>query len=270
MNLNVKDFVFEEPVRQELRGLDRYYYTQKLKYQGKDLLLPTNWFTSRGMRESFEKKTEIYVPITPEMFCLLKEIEAHAIAVGMKVPAELLPSGNASRESLFKPLPEKQGYYIKVNHDALHFDKLCKPMAAERNRFGEYRVIIHVKGLYIGYHPSAKVVSLQLRVAQTQFIPKISPCLFSSLPLNLQFETANQPQAVCLNVPQTPQPTSQTVSLASNNTATINKRGRKPKLQRQNAMVENQVEEQQQQAEQRKMDGLPSDFFSDLDLSTLG
>ena len=257
--------MFEEPVRQELRGLDRYYYTQNLKYQGKDLLLPTNWFTSRGMRENFEKKTEIYVPITPELYCLLKEIETHAISAGMKVPVEFLPNANTSRESLFKRLPEKEGLYIKVNHDAVHFDKLCKPMSIEPNRFGEYRAVIHVKGLYLGYHPSGKVASLQLRIVQTQYIPKPTFCLFNNLPLNLQMETENEPQGICVSVPQTPKPTSETVSLVSNNAATVSKRGRKPKLQRQNAMIENQP----QQAEQRKMDNLPSDFFTDLDLSTL-
>ena len=262
----MKDFEFEEPVRQELHGVDRYYYTQNLKYQGKDLLLPTHWFTSRGLRESFERKTEIYVPITPEMLSLLRQIEAHAIAVGMKVPVELQPNENVSRESLFKHLPEKQGYFIKVIHDATHFDKLCNPMSIEPNRFGQYRVMIHVKGLYLGYHPSGKVASLQLRVQQTQYIPKIVPCLFSSLPINLQLET--EAQGVCVNVPQTPQPTSEPMSLASNNAATMlppKKKGRKPKLQRQNAMVENQ----EQQSERRKMESLPSDFFTDLDLTAL-
>ena len=63
-------------------------------------------------------------------------------------------------------------------------------------------------------------------------------------------------------VPETPQPGIGPMSLTQPTQPT--KKGRKPKLQRQNAVMDTN-----QNQEQPRLESLPADFFNDLDLSAL-
>ena len=246
------------PVRNELPNLNRFYFTQDLKYHNEDVFLTTNWFNSSGLKESIDKKMEMLVPMSGENLAVLKSIEETAMRDGLKLPVEFQTSHGI--EAIYKRLPAKPNLYIKLHPDASCFDKNCRPIKHDALRMGDFRVIIHVKGLYIGYHPTGKLVSMQLRIAQIQNIPRIPHCMFTPISSATLNNTYQQPTAPVFNVPETPQPGVEAVSLAPNN-----KKGRKPKLQRQNAVVEAKI----QQQEHRKMESIPADFFNDLDLSAL-
>ena len=213
------------------------------------------------MKESFDKKFEILVPIPDEYMRLLTNIENLAINEGLKLPVEF--QTNVGHEEVFKRLPIRANLYIKVNHDVACFDKNCKPIKMEAMTTGDYRVVIHVKGLYIGTHSNGKLVSLQLRICQIQNLSKVPVCMFTCVP-SWPMSGSQKRQMVSTNismpVPETPQPG---VEAAPLNVPT--KKGRKPKLQRQNAVVESRI----QQEEHRQMETLPPDFFHDIDLNTL-
>ena len=245
---------FEAPVRHELRDGSRCYYTQDLKFQGGELLVQTEWFQSSGVKDGLESyKKEMLVPISNELRQLLKEIETLAIDEGLRLPAEFggyqKPPSNAN---IFKhlPLTDREKLFVKLNYDAVGFDKYCKPFAFDKMQTGQFRAVIHVKGLYIGNHPAndGKLASLQMRITQIQNDPKSVQCLFKGNNSTLA--------STFSAVPQTPQPAVEPVPLTQ-----PAKKGRKPKLQRQNAVTDaNQNQE---------LSRLPPDFFNDLDLSAL-
>ena len=251
---NPKDLQFEGAVRHDLSGRSRSYHTQTLKYHSQDLFLTSDWFNCLGVKENFDKKLEMLVPISSENSNILKGIEDLAIAEGLKFPIEL--QTNITNEQFFKRLPCTPNLYIKLDHDVVCFDKDCNVINLDALSRGDFRVIIHVKGLYLGQHSNGKLASLQLRIVQIQNIPRTPQCMFVGIPI----PNVNQQTAVNFVVPETPPPTSNQTNLL----APV-KKGRKPKLQRQNTISDARI----QQQEHNKMEALPSDFFNDLDLSAL-
>ena len=260
--MSYADINFEAPVRTDLESVGRHYYTQAVKHHNADFCLVTDWFESHGVKEAFDKKLEMTVQFTKDNLDLLKNLEDMAIKSGLKLPAEFQSS--VPVEQIFKRLPlNKPRLFVKLNHDAVLFDKLCSPMQLSMNMFGDYRVIVHVKGLYIGPHQNNKLASLQLRISQLQFVPKKPQCMFN-LVSGLTF--ANAPGAtipVTANI-QNPEITPESAVPAQA------KKGRKPKLQRQNAMNENvqrmsvSNESQVQQLDQHRMQSLSEEFFNDF------
>ena len=249
-----KDLKFEDPIRTDLQG--RHYYTQALKHEQGNICLMTDWFESGGAR-MFDKKLQMNVTFTKENLELIKYLEDFAINRGLKLPVEY--QINVPIEHVFKRLPlNKPNLIVKIDFDGVCFDKTCSQMQLLPELFGDYRVIVQVKGLYIGPHSNDKLVSLQLRIVQLQFVPKKRACMFSfasSLTFGNLPNAMTSPALVNSQVPQTPQPASEvTAPLAAN------KKGRKPKLQRQNAVVEQQVHP----AEHHALESMPPDFFTDI------
>lgn len=241
-----------------LFNLNRHYYTQSLKCNGKDLFLQTDWFNCPGIKETIDNKKEILVTLTPEVCQVLKNIEAQAKCNGVKLPMEYQSVANTD---FFKPLPERTNFFMKLKYDTICFDQQGAPLKFEQLGIGDYRAVIHVKGLYIGHHPSGKTVSLQLRIAQLQYIARTPTCMFGSVP---SFTLAPPPpsfnsktvmsEQVPINVQQNVQPAA--------------KKGRKPtKLQRQNAFNEMKI----QQEEHRNMESIPAEFFREamMDVTNL-
>ena len=156
-----KVFYFEEPVRHDLQSLNRFYYTQALKVHGQNFYASSDWFTCAGVKESFDKKKEILVSLQKELAAQLKNIENFAIAEGLKLPVEF--QSMQSNAEIFKRHPERDNLYIRLNYDVACFDKMCKPLPLDHMVHGDYRVMIHFKGLYIGNHPSSgKLASLHV------------------------------------------------------------------------------------------------------------
>lgn len=247
LTLNFSDLKFEEPIHHELPLVGRHYYTQALKYKGSDLLATSDWFRSDGFKYSIDKKPELLVKLFPNTNLMLKGIEDVAIET-VKLPAEYQHSGPI--EPVFKRMPDITNRYVKINYDAAIFNKVRLPIKKEELSYGDYRVMLHVKGIYIGAHGyGGKLASLQVRICQIQFIPIAIQCLFPNI---AQQAAVQKPSN---NAPETPQP-----DVTANLTT---KKTRRPKLQRQNAMIENR-----QQQKQENLQSLPSEFFADLDEDT--
>ena len=278
-NLNLNNLKFEEPVCNVLQSLNRHYYTQALKLNDGDLIIPTEWFFANGLKNTIDNKRELKVTITPEFRTNLRSIEEMAIRGGLKLPSDFqTPHTNAE---IFKCLPDHNSLYIKFNYDAACFDRSGQLLKFESLSMGDYRAMIHVKGLYIGYHPSQKLVSLQLRIVQLQYVPRMPQCLFAAVPMPVASPVTpsftSLPISTSRNgMPETPQPgvaaapLNQLAQLAQSvQSAQPSKRGRKPtKLQRQNAVV---IDGKIQAEEHRKVDAIPPDFFHDalMDLTNI-
>ena len=246
-SVNLNDLKFEDPACNELVNLHRHYYTQALKYQGKDLFLQSDWFHSAGLKDSIDRKKEMLVTLTPEVRGVLKNIEDLAIRSGLKLPAEYQHVSHSV--DIFKSLPDRQNFYLKLNYDASAFDKNGQALKFEQLDRGDYRVVIHVKGLYIGFHPSGKLVSLQLRIAQLQHISRPAQSMFAPIPIPTQRDCQQNHMNVTFRVPEVPPQIVEGQQV---------KRGRKPtKMQRQNAMNETRI----QQEEHRQMETIPAEFF---------
>ena len=266
---NVNALSFEEPVCSELRGFDRHYYTQNLKYQGRELRLQTDWFHGSGFNKQnlFNRPNglkELLVTLTPEMRSVLKLIEERAIFHGLQLPSEY--QNNSNNAEIFKILPDRDNLFFKLTYEATCFDHLQQPIKdMDSLSVGDYRAILLVKGLYIGYHSMGKFASLQIRVDQIQYTPRPTPFYFqsSSLPTAMSMIPSSNAilpiSASNKGIPSTPQPMAEPTVVAT--TAAAAKRGRKPvKLQRQNAISEARI---QQEEQQRQLNVLPADFFSD-------
>lgn len=229
--LNANDIRFEAPVAHELSHNQHAYYLQNIKFQGKDLLLTTDWFDSTGVKESFEWKKEIQTSLSPDVVNLIRKIEDFAINGGLVLPKEFESQlGNAD---IFKRLPANGPLHVRVHHNAQFFDQNCVLKKAQDMGFGKYRAIIHVKAIYIG-HTTSKVAQLQLRVMQLQHIPQVPCCLFA--PVSKAEEN---------RVPQNQSTDSVKPDVSQ---TTLKKGSRKPKLQRQNTTIDGTV---------------PSEFFND-------
>ena len=77
-----------------------------------------------------------------------KLVEDEAIRQ-LKIPADL--QNSQSNENVFKRLPAMQYVYAKMNRDAVFFNKYCTVIKREDLNYGEYRVILQVKGLYLDH-----------------------------------------------------------------------------------------------------------------------
>ena len=120
--------------------------------------------------------------------------------------------------------------FLKLNADVACFDKNKQLLNLSQMSYGDYRVIILVKGTYIGIHGnSGKLASLQVRVAQLQFVPISPPCYFSMFTMTPPVEKADNSQVTQSGEVPKEQP--------------VNKKSRRPKLTRQNAMIENRQEQ---------------------------
>lgn len=237
-SLNFNDIKFEAPVRIDLVSANKHYYTQSLKYQGKDLVIPTEWFYSEGISTLYDQN-EILTPISKDILSILRKIEDIAISNGLQLPPGFEDVSNTGH-GLLKPIPEKSNLYLKLARNAVMYDKHCKPIKKADLQMGNYRVAIHVKGLYIGKHSNDKIVSLQLRIIQVQNEANIPQCIFTSLPIPM---TQNDIET-------------KVTSLATKENTGTGKKSRKHKLQRQNALTEPQSEQ--------VMETLSPEFFNEI------
>ena len=254
-NFNLKDIRFEAPVAHELSQSKRVYYLQDIKFQDKDLLFATDWFHGTGPKEGFEKKLEILVTLPPVLVDLLQNIELLAINGGLVIPKEF--ETNLPNADIFKRLPAIPNLYMKLHHEARYFDQNCMPKKAQDMNIGRYRAIIHVKAIYIGHHPSNKLAQLQLRVMQLQHMPQVVGCMFGPMAGGMPHDShpmgIPKPQnvltaeSVMAEVSENVAPADVVMPEAAQSAPKI---GRKPKVQRQNAMVN---------------DAITQEFFTDLE-----
>ena len=277
------NFKFEDPVQHEITSVGSVYHMQKVTSNGQDVLIGSDWFRSDGFKYGIDKKPEMLFKAGGNMRLYLDYIECEAVRQ-LKVPVEVLQEngiandGSVSNENLYRKLYSSQFLYCKLDRDCVIFNSRRDIMKKEDCGYGDYRVILTVKGTYIGRHTQEnKLASLHMRIAQIQYRPVNRTCLFdaasclnrNNLPSPLANSTPNntplpkareqQPQ----QSQQTPnQPVPQTVPNAPKKGG---RRQVKPQLQRQNAMIEIPIQPQQQQ-QQNLPETYSADFFPDLDI----
>ena len=244
VSLNIKLMKFGPVDRHDLTSLGRHYYTQDLMYNNQEWIFTTDSFSSTGIQYGMDKKPERLISTSPYFFRVFKAVEDEATRI-LKFPGEF--QIKHSSEESFKRLLPMSNIYVKLNQDAVFFYTACRPMKKEELGHGNYRVVLHVKGLYIGPHGknASKFASLQLRIKQIQFVAVPVTCLFAVPVAPPQMMAAMPPPP-----PETPQPG-------------VTKKLRRPKLQRQNTVPVS--DDKIQESQQRPMEQFPTDFFSDLD-----
>lgn len=257
--LAISDVKFLDAVRHELSS-NRYYYTQDLKYRGSDLYLTSDWFRSDGLKQSMDRKPEMLVKTDGDLRLMLQCLDAEAKRQ-LRIPAEFASTMYFNNETAYRSMSESGFLFIKLEYSTGFFNKLCQSLKAEELGYGDYRVIIHVKGIYIGPHgQGSKLASLQLRIHQIQYCPVVIQCLFSSSIVSPSIVPQALGSGGNVTVPPTPQP-GQVAAPFSTATAGggAKKSGRRPtklQLQRQNTTTDLD-----------KVAGINAgDFFSNLDL----
>ena len=257
---------FADPEARTLESLGKTYYTQDVTNHGQEIMLCTDWFKSDGVQGGIGGKPEMMFKTTGAVREVLNIIEGEAVRQ-LRVPVEVMREYGINAEvtenkALYKPLFNSEYLFAKLHRDCTIFNTRRELMKREALGYGEYRVVIHVKGLYIGnLNLEGKVASLTVRIYQIQYRPVNVTCLFESAPglmtgnlpkptaQGMQTETAQNSKQ---NIPPTPQAQAST---------TGKKNAKKPgrsSLSRQNAMIEPQ--------QQNPTESMATDFFEDFNI----
>jgi hypothetical protein len=234
--INPAGIRFHEPERQEI-GENRYYYIQLLTYNNENLYIQTDWFESQGLRYISPFKSEMLVAMNLLTKNALAAIQAEAIKQ-LKFPPEYQITEDKKAES-FKTLPLTGGMiFAKCTQATQVFDGKCNMIAKESCKYGKYRVILQPTAIYIGSHgTSKKLASLQLKISQIQYCPVETPCMFEPVT-----HPSQQSEVVYNNKPVGPERVSVQKAVEEIEAAAVEmapkKKPRRPKLQRQNAMID--------------------------------
>ena len=195
--LKLDQIQFEAPIRKEIFSNGNSYYFQDMKYQGEAFHFYSPWFVSEGLKKSIDNKPELLFKLDDDLKSILHIIEEEAIRQ-LKFPSEygIEPSYN---RNFFKCLPTTH-LYAKLSPFATVFDEKRNQIDRSSLKFGEYRIVGHVKGIYIGKHgQSKKYASLQIKVFQIQYKAIEVKCLFddeNSLPLPKNISCDSIPMAM--------------------------------------------------------------------------
>ena len=120
------------------------------------------------------------------------------------------------------------------------FNTQNKLIRRDSLKHGDYRVVSHVRGLYIGIHSEPpKMPSLQIHAVHIQYREVNISCLFDPIPgaNNLRSTSNTKIMKQVLPAPLPPPPPPDAVAGQS----TTPKKSRKPRLQRWNALSKRQI-----------------------------
>lgn len=243
--LDVSKIKLSVPFRHSLNQGSETFFTQPLSYDGNELYMISPWFKSSGVSYSniFEKsKPEMLVRLSKDMKKAFTDIENEAIKQ-FYIPSDFIVPTGTTKESLFKYIPDVNNLFVKLSPECMIYDTSFKNINKKDLSFGNYRVVLHVVGVYIGNMQQCrgKMASLTVRISQIQFVPIHNPCLFqqgNQNVLNFDTESANV-APVAADVPTA----TAIVDAPSEKPTKATRRPRRPKLQRQNAIeVDNDVD----------------------------
>ena len=268
------NFIFSEPKAHIIENQNKTYYMQDLTFNNSEVQLATDWFTSDGPRAGLDNKSEMLYVINENVRSTLQQIEAAAVQQ-LKVPVVLLQQNNVSpnttNEMLYRPLYGGNSLFSKLHRNCVYFNNRALPIEKQDLGFGEYKVLIRVTGIYIGYHSQEKkLASLHIRIHQIQYRELNVPCLLNQssgliIP-NSQNLTpmAQAPQIVNMNTQPPPaiQPQHQPSTSAGKKSS---RKQTKPVLQRQNAMEDMSSMMQAANVPSGNMD----EFFANLNVEML-
>ena len=251
---------FAEPISQIIESNGKKYYMQLATNNGQDIMICSDWFRSDGMKAGIDKKPEMLLKTGGRLREVLNVIEAEAVKQ-LHIPSELvsqfgLTATQLDGKTFYKPVHNGEYMYIKLHRDCAFFNAKREVMKKCDVGYGEYRVVIHVKGLYIGQNENGPTASLHLRIFQVQYRDVNVTCLFETsagLLTNASQPNTQNPQNM---PPETPSanPPQPTTSGKKNG-----RKGAKATLQRQNGTM---IESQQQVP----LEVLPQDFISEFNI----
>lgn len=244
--MDVAQLKFNEPISHDINDGEKTYYMQDLIYQNQPLYIQSDWFLSDGPKLNDYKKPELLVKIDGQMKSLFQAVE-NAARTQVKYPEAFKFDSTKNKDDFYRKLPEKGAMYCKLDRAVQAFDKNCKLLSANSLAYGKYRVIIHIKGIYIGQHGEQTYLSsLHMKIVQIQYVAEYLPCLFSLTPIVHQGvkEQISSNDKNDKNVPP----------------SKSKKTSRRPRLQRQNAMVDN-IPTAQAAPTSVGMDGLFDDLY---------
>ena len=267
-------FTFGEPLRCELQSLGKAYYLQNLTLDngGLNVLITSDWFQSDGIKTGVNNKAEMMFKTSGIVRSYLNAIEASAIHQ-LKIPIDLVHEHGISNDipapSLYRALSQSEYLYAKLERDCPIFNMKRNIIKKEETGFGEYRILLHVKGLYIGSHSTpGKLASLQMRINQIQYKEASMTCLLEPMAglCRIRMDSASMPLPMPASTP-TPIATSTPTKAAPPTVVpSAPKKARqrqKPMLQRQNAISDSQIINQ---AFTQSSENGASDFFVEMDV----
>ena len=271
---------FSDPIAQTIESNGKKYYMQTVTNDGKDVFICSDWFRSEGIKPGFDKKPELLFKTVGKVRDVLNVIEHEAVRQ-LRMPPELvsnlsLTESQLDVKTIYKPVHSGDVMYAKLHRDCSFFNLKREVIKKTDLEYGEYRVVIHVKGLYIGNHPEKGVTaSLHIRIFQIQYRELNVQCLFDltsgivSSPLS-QSNAQNIPTDAPTPIFQSsypPPPTEQPLTTNTKKTqqpSTTNKKNGRGKskagLMRQNGTATVEA------LQQVPMEALPNDFFADLNV----
>ena len=262
-------FTLSDPVQVELQALSKTYYLQHLSTDNSDhdVLITSDWFRSDGIKTGCNNKAEMMFKTTGVVRHYLNAIEA-AIPQQLKIPVDLLQGHGIPSDcqiaSLYRSLNQSDYLYAKLERECAIFNTKRQVIKREETGFGEYRILLHVKGLYLGSHSTpGKLASLQMRITQIQFREINMTCLLEPMPglCRNQMQMSmpvSAPTPIATSTPNKPPP-----AAVPNAPKKGRQRQQKPTLQRQNALSESQI---QNQILSQALDNASNDFFADMDV----
>lgn len=254
-------FTFGDPIQVDLQSLGKSYYLQHLSTENNahNVLITSDWFRSEGIKSGCNNRAEMLFKTSGVVRHYLNAIEAAAVQQ-LKIPVNLLQEHGISNEcpipNLYRPLNQTENLYAKLERDCPIFDSRRQTIKKEDTGFGEYRVLLHVKGLYLGPHSSpGKLASLQMRISQIQYREVNVTCLLEPMAglCRNQMQTMSAPSPIATSTPNKPP------QVPAPNAPKKGRQRQKPALQRQNALSESQILTQ-------ALDNGSSDFFADMDV----
>ena len=249
---------FSDPIPQVIHTTGKKYYMQLATNNGQDILICSEWFRSDGLKPGIDKKPEILFKTAGKCRDALNVIENEAIRQ-LRMPPEVLSelglsAGQLENKALYKPLHKGEFMYAKLHRDCSFFNAKRESIKNSDLAYGDYRVVIAVKGLYIGSHSeNGTKASLHVRIFQLQYREVNVACLFDGVTGMLtngsQIATPSTSQP-----PPPPQPAQASTAGRKNG-----RKNAKPPMMRQNEMV---IEGTSAAA----LESLPPDFFNDFNI----
>ena len=194
-------FTFKAATVHELQSLGKSYHLQRLVMDNdQDVLLTSDWFRSDGIKTGMNNRPEMLFKAVGPVRDILNSIESEACRQ-LKIPQSLIRERGISHKTpmanMYRPLNQMDYLFARIHRDCVIFNTRHQVIRKEECGFGEYRVLVHVTGIYIGDHAQdSKLASLQLRITQIQFREVSTVCLMEAMPGLCRNPTLQQQNAM--------------------------------------------------------------------------
>lgn len=177
LDVNPSDIDFTKPVTVVNEAYSCHYQYASIK--GEPIYIQTPKFYSKGsIKSRFNDKLQLILP----SHCALTLLKVDAKAKNMfQLPKDAVNQSwkRFAKDDIYKSI-DGDKLYLKFSNDYSCYDTDGNVMNDCELSAGDYTLILHVIGIYIGSHGSSShMASLMVRIKQVQFSAKVqSECLF--------------------------------------------------------------------------------------------